>query len=88
MLSKAERRKYLKRTFRDLFRQLWSLRFERQLALRDLSAASGVPEPYLEMLEYRRSSFNMGYLCQLAAYYDMRIEIKLVPVEEEDRTKQ
>lgn len=85
MLNKQTRKKALRQTFYDLSAQLAKLRKDKNLSIADLSALSKIPEFWLESLESKSFPFNVGYLTQLASFYDKRIKIELVDVVDENR---
>ncbi len=82
MLNKQIRKKALKQTFNELSSQIITLRRNKNLSITDLSALSKIPDFWLEALESKSFPFNIGYLTQLASFYDKRIKIELVDVEE------
>ena len=85
MLNKQTRKKALRQTFYDLSTQLAKLRKDKNLSIADLSALSKIPDFWLESLESKSFPFNIGYLTQLASFYDKRIKIELVDVVDENR---
>lgn len=78
MLTNEQKRKNLRRTFKELCRQVWQLRFDNQLSMEDLALQSRIPPQWIDALEFNRSGLNIGYLSQLAAFYNKRIKIELV----------
>ena len=82
MLNKQIRKKALKQTFNELSSQIITLRRNKNLSIIDLSALSKIPDFWLEASESKSFPFNIGYLTQLASFYDKRIKIELVDVEE------
>ena len=84
MLNKQIRKKALRQTFYDLSVQLTRLRQDKNLSIADLSALSKIPDFWLESLESKSFPFNIGYLTQLASFYDKRIKIELVDVVDDN----
>ena len=84
MLNKQTRKKALRQTFSELSVQLTKLRQDKNLSIADVSVLSKIPDFWLESLESKSFPFNIGYLTQLASFYDKRIKIELVDVEDDN----
>ncbi len=83
MLTKKQHKASFKRTFRELSTQLWNLRRDRKMTIVDLSISSHTPIKYLEAFENKGYPFNFGTLAYLASFYDKRIKIELVDVDDD-----
>ena len=81
MLNKKQHKACFKRTFNEL--ALWNLRRERQMTIVELSIDSKVPVRFLETFEIKGYPLALGELASLASFYDKRIKIELVDVEED-----
>lgn len=84
MLNKQTRKKALRQTFSELSIQLAKLRQDKNLSIADVSVLSKIPDFWLEALETKSFPFNIGYLTQLASFYDKRIKIELVDVDDDN----
>ncbi len=83
MLTKKQHKASFKRTFRELSTQLWNLRRDRKMTIVDLSISSHTPIKYLETLEIKGYPLALGELARLASFYDKRIKIELVDVDDD-----
>ena len=83
MLNKKQHKACFKRTFNELAAQVWNLRRERQMTIVELSIDSKVPVRFLETLEIKGYPLALGELASLASFYDKRIKVELVDVEED-----
>ena len=83
MLNKKQHKACFKRTFNELAAQLWNLRREQQMTIVELSIASKVPVRFLETFEIKGYPLALGELARLASFYDKRIKIELVDVEDD-----
>ena len=83
MLTRKQHRTAFKRTFDELSEQVWHLRRNKRLSLTELSLQSQIPSHHLEAFENKGYPFNLGTLAYLASFYDKRLKIELVDVEED-----
>ena len=83
MLNKKQHKACFKRTFNELSEQVWHLRRNKRLSLTELSIQSQIPSHHLEAFENKGYPFNLGTLAYLASFYDKRIKIELVDVEDD-----
>lgn len=82
MLTPDQKRQNLKTTFKEIAHQLWQLRYSKDISMEDLALKTKIPLFWLDALERRQHDINIGYLVQLAAFYDKRLKLDLVDVEE------
>ena len=83
MLTRKQHRTAFKRTFDELSEQVWHLRRNKRLSLTELSLQSQIPSHHLEAFENKGYPFNFGTLAYLASFYDKRIKIELVDVDDD-----
>ncbi len=83
MLTRKQHRAGFKKTFNDLSEQIWHLRRDKRLSLTELSLQSKIPTHHLEAFENKGYPFNLGTLAYLASFYDKRLKIELVDIEDD-----
>ncbi len=88
MLTSYQKKQSLKQTFKEISQQIWDLRYQKKLSLPELAVLSRIPQFWLEAMECPFHNINIGYLCQLAAFYDKRIKIELVAPDNEKKSKE